>query len=492
MKKVIVIGAGLGGLATAALLAKDGYDVEIYEKNTKVGGRANILKKDNFIFDMGPSWYMMPEVFDRFFKLFGKKTSDYYKLLRLNPRYRIFYGKNNFIDLKDNIDDNVSLFDSIEKGSGKKLLNYLDISKKLYNLSTNSLVYNNIKSPLTLLSKNILTTGIKILKTANIFQNFDAFVNSYVKDEKLKKVIEFPSVFLGCSPYNQPAFYGLINHADFDLGIWYPQGGIYELSKALEKLCKEYKVKINTNSEITKINIKDGRIKSINLGKKEIRADIVISNSDYHHTQVDLLENEFQTYNKKYWEKRTKAISAYMIYLGVKGKIDNLKHHNFFFGTDWPKGFHEVFEKPQWQTDPSYYVSCTSKIDSTVAPEGYENLFFLVPMAPGLDDNTKARESYFVKIIKHFEDTIGEKIDNRIVSKTIFSQRDFTDMFNAYQGTALGLAHTLDQSLFMRPRIVDKKVKGLYYVGQYTQPGIGMPLVIISAQIVEKEVLTNE
>jgi phytoene desaturase len=485
-KRVVIIGAGLGGLATAALLAKDGHDVRVLEKNERPGGRANFFEEKGFGFDMGPSWYMMPEVFERFFGLFGKKVSDYLTLVKLDPRYRIYYEQGESLDIHDNINQNYELFERIEPGSAAKLKEFLQISKRLYQQATEKLVYNHIEIPGSLGNWGLIKEALPMLMTTNLLQSLDGLVSKYIKDERLKKILEFPAVFLGASPYNMPAFYSLINHADFELKIWYPLGGMHELAKALARLAEEMGATIECEREVTKVVTKAGKVVGVKLGDEMIEAEVVIGNADYHHVETSLLEEKDQSYPEAYWQSRTLAISAYMLYLGVNKKLEGLQHHTFFFGSNWKRGFDEVYTHPQWQTDPSYYVCCPSMVDKSVAPKNQENLFFLVPMAAGLTDDDETREAYFEKIMKHFETAIGQDVRSHIVVKRIFSQRDFTSMFHAYKGTALGLAHTIPQSLFGRPSMKSKKVGNLYYVGQYTQPGIGMPLVIISAEVLTK------
>lgn len=484
-KKVIIIGAGIGGLATAALLGKAGYDVTILEKNRIPGGRATQWKTKGFTFDMGPSWYLMPDVFENYFALFGKKPEDLFKLTRLDPHYRVYFGKKDYVDIVKNLETNLAYFESIEPGSREKLKKFLDNAEYQYNAAIKHILYKNFTKVTDFFTADIAKEGRKL----NVFQNLDKYISTYIKDKKLKQILEYTIVFLGGSPRNTPAFYSIMSHIDFKMGVFYPQKGIFSVIEALISLAKQHGVKIRVHTAVTKIKVMNGKAVGVYVGKKLIPADIVVSNADYPFTEMKLLSNEWQTYKKQYWEKKTLAPSSFNMYLGVKGKLKNLKHHTLSFANDWEKHFDDIFSHPSWPQKPSYYLCCPSKTDATVAPDGYENVFILVPVAPGLADTDKIREKYAAKVIADIEELIGEKFADRIVVKRIYSQRDYSKDYNSYKGSALGLAHTLLQTAIFRPQNRSKKVKNLYYVGQVTQPGIGMPMCLISAQLVSERII---
>jgi 1-hydroxy-2-isopentenylcarotenoid 3,4-desaturase len=483
-KHVLIIGGGIGGLATAALLGKQGYKVTVLEKNEAIGGRASVWKSKGFTFDLGPSWYLMPDVFEKYFALFGRKPNELFQLHHLDPHYRVYFGKKDFVDIKKSISKNLDLFDSLEPGVSERIKTYLTTAETQYNAAIKYILYNNYSSIKDFLSHDLAREGRKL----NIFENLDHYVSRFTTSERVKQILEYTIVFLGGSPKNTPAFYSIMSHIDFKLGVFYPMGGVYQIVKALEKLCRENGVIIKTNQEVTEIVV-DGKVaKQVKTINATYDADIVISNADYPFTETMLLPKEARTYPESYWQKKTIAPSAFLIYLGVKGKIKNLKHHNLFFANNWEEHFEQIFKDPQWPEKPSYYVCSPSKTDPSVAPKDDENLFVLVPVPAGIEDTDAIRKSYADKILSHLEGLLDENFVDRIVVKKVFSQRDFIERYNAYKGTALGLAHTLTQTALFRPRMRSKKVQNLFYVGQYTQPGIGMPMCMISAEIIAKEI----
>ncbi len=483
-KKVIVIGSGFGGLCSAALLAKEGYDVTVLEKNPHMGGRAMTFDAKGFRFDMGPSWYLMPGVFENFFKLFGKNISDYVKLKPLDPMYRIFFSPDEHIDIVRDLNKNLATFEKMEKGASKSIQAYLDNAEIQYDIAIKHFLYTEFRSFLDFIKPEFFTLGGKV----NAFKNLDAHISEYTNDDRLKKILGYTMVFLGGAPSNTPALYSLMSHVDYNLGVFYPEGGFGALTEAYVKLGKEYGVTYKTSTPVEEIVVKDGIAQGVKTKKGFIKADIVLSNADYHHTETALLSKEYRSYSPKYWESRTMAPSAFIIHLGIKGKIKNLKHHNLMLTHDWQKHFDEIFDDPQWPNKPSYYVCCPSKSDRSVAPEGSDVLFILVPVASGLKDTEAVRRKYYDKVMKDLELHTGESLNDRIVYERIYAHTNFTADYNAFKGTALGLAHTMRQTAILRPRSKSKKVKNMYFVGQYTQPGIGVPIVVISAQLVAERI----
>lgn len=478
-KKIVVIGAGFGGLAAAALLAKDGHKVTIIEKNEMVGGRARIWREAGFSFDMGPSWYLMPDAFETYFANFGKKPEDLYKLIRLDPSYRIFFGPGDKLDISSDLQKNIALFESLEPGAGEKLVEYLEQAKYQYDVSMKQFLYKNFTSIFDFFNKRMLTEGRKL----HVFENLDAFTKRFFKSERLRKILQYSMVFLGGAPSNTPALYSVINHADFNLGVWYPEGGFNAVAVAMQKLAESYGAKFIFNTPVTKINVVDGVAISVSTDAEEYEADVVVGNGDYHHIETSLLPKSSQSYSSRYWNNRTVAPSAFIIYLGLNKKLNSLSHHNLVLSNDWTKHFNAIFDKPSWPDEPSYYVCAPSQTDSTTAPAGKENLFVLVPIASDLPETPEFREEFAQKIISHFEKETGESIAPHIEVKRIFTGEDFAKDYNAFKGTALGLSHTLWQTAMMRPRMKSKKVKNLYYSGQFTQPGIGVPMTLISGQL---------
>jgi phytoene desaturase len=491
-KNIVIIGSGFGGLAASALLSKQGHNVTLLEKNDSHGGRARVWKSKGFTFDMGPSWYLMPDVFEKFYHELGTSPDKELKLKLLSPSYRIFFGKNkdkNGQDVNKIVDVDsgkrgYDLFDTLEKDGTLKLKKYLKQSEYQYNIAMDGFIYKEYNSIFDMISYKTMVEGSKL----KVFDNMDKFTRRFFDSDEARKILEYNLVFLGGDPKNTPALYSIMAHIDFNMGVWYPIGGLGEVTTSIMNIAKNNGAKFVFNSPVNKILVEDGKVKGVSVkkGNKNIiyDADIVISNADYQFTETKLLEDKYVSYPQKFWDKKIVAPSAFIVYLGLNKKIKNLKHHNLFLENDWMKHFREIFENPTWPENPSYYICCPSKTDSTVAPKGCENMFILVPVASGIVDNDKVRKTYFNKTISHVEKLLGEKISKNILVKRIFSLNDFKNDYNAFKGTALGISHTLLQTGYFRPHQRSKKVKNLFYVGQYTHPGIGMPMAIISSQIV--------
>ncbi len=486
MKKnrLIVIGAGFGGLSAAALLARDGFKVTLLEKNEQTGGRARVWKKDGFVFDMGPSWYLMPEVFENYFNLFGKKPDDYYRLKRLDPNYRAFFGADKVVDVPAQRGEIDKLFDRLTPDGSKKLKEYLDVAQYQYNIAMQEFMYREYKTIFDFFNLKVITKGTRL----KIFESFDKFARRYFEDADIRKILEYTVVFLGGSPNNTPGLYSIMSHVDFDLGVWYPCGGIGQLARAFTKLAEEQGVDILLNQDVKKIRVAQGNATHVVTDKGQFEADIVLVNADYQFAETTLLESDQRTYDQRYWDKKKMGPSAFLIYLGLNKKIAGLLHHNLYLDPSWDEHFRSIFDEPEWPESPSYYVSCPSKTDRTVAPEGCENLFVLVPVAPGLHDNESIREKYFKKTLTHLEKLIGEPICDHIVVQRTYAHNDFKSDYNAFKGTALGMSHTLMQTAIFRPAHQSKKVANLFYTGSYNHPGIGVPMVMISSQIVRNEI----
>lgn len=475
-KTITIIGSGFSALAAACYLAQQGNSVTIYEKNATIGGRARQFKKDGFTFDMGPSWYWMPDVFERFFQDFNKKPSDYYELIKLNPAYRVYFGINDFISIYDNLEAIKATFESIEKGSGQKLETFINQAKSNYDIAIKELVYRPGVSPLELITKETA------LKLNQFFGNVSNDIRKKFKNEKLIQILEFPVLFLGAKPTKTPSFYNFMNYADFGLGTWHPKTGMFDVIRGIEKLALELGVSIKTNSSIEKIIVEDKTATGIVINGEIIKADIVLSGADYQHTET-LLEKEYRMYSDKYWESRIFAPSSLLFFIGFDKKIENISHHALFFDTDFNQHAIDIYDNPKWPESPLFYANFPSKTDLTAAPEGMESGFFLIPLAPGIEDNEELREQYFEKIITRFEEITQQKIKNNIIFKKSFCKNDFVADYNAYKGNAYGMANTLLQTAFLRPKLKSKKVRNLYFTGQLTVPGPGVPPALISGKL---------
>ena len=491
MKNIVVIGSGFAGLSTACFLAKAGFAVTVVEKQATPGGRARQLIQDGFMFDIGPSWYWMPDVFERFFNEFQKKVSDYYSLDRLDPSYRI-YWQDGEMNVPANYNELKNLFESIEQGSGVQLDKFLAEANYKYQVGINKLVHKPGQSITEFLDWDVIKGVFKL----DVFTNMKKHVGKYFKNPKLQQLMEFPVLFLGALPQNTPALYSLMNYADIKLGTWYPQGGMYKIVEGMYSLANELGVKFEFNSDVQQIDVVDGKAKSITYNQTNqqlpitVSADVVISAADYHFTETKLLPEKSRTYSNEYWNKRTMAPSCLLYYIGVNKKLKNILHHTLFFDTDFGVHGKEIYDSPAWPTDPLFYVSATSVTDKTTAPIGSENLFFLIPVASGLQGDTEElRDKYFDKIVKRFEEKIGEKIIDNIIYKKSYSVSNFVHDYNSFRGNAYGLANTLMQTAVLKPSCKSKKVINLFYTGQLTVPGPGVPPSLISGEVVAKEVI---
>jgi phytoene desaturase len=483
-KNIVIIGSGFSALSASCYLAKLGHEVSVYEKNDSIGGRARQLKIDGFTFDMGPSWYWMPDVFDRFFADFGKKTTDYYELIKLSPAYRVYYGINDFISIADNLDEIVAKFEEIETGSGKKLHEFISDAKNNYDIAIKDLVYRPGVSPLELI------TTKTALKIGQFLSNISKDVRKKFKNQRLIQILEFPVLFLGAKPSDTPSFYSFMNYADFGMGTWHPKTGMFDVVRAMESLAIELGVKFYVNSNIEKINIDNNTATSIVINGEKINSDVILSGADYHHTET-LLDEKYRQYPEKYWESRVFAPSSLLFYVGFNKKIDNISHHALFFDVDFNQHAKDIYDEPKWPDEPLFYANFPSKTDESAAPVGMESGFFLVPLAPGIHDSEELREQYFEKIIDRFESLTQQEIRKSIIFKKSFCKNDFVSEYNSYKGNAYGMANTLFQTAFLRPKLKSKKVKNLYFTGQLTVPGPGVPPALISGKLVSQLIEKN-
>ncbi len=484
-KKVIVIGSGFAGLSAASFMAKAGWQVTVIEKHNQPGGRARQLKAEGFTFDMGPSWYWMPDVFERYFQQFGKKLSDYYQLYRLDPSYRI-YWEDEPMDIPASYQALQNLFNTIEPGSGEQLDKFLQEAAYKYEVGINKLVHKPGQSLTEFLDLDLITGIFKL----DVFNSIKSHVAKHFSNPKLKQLLEFPVLFLGALPENTPALYSLMNYADIKGGTWFPEGGIYSIVNAMYTLAVELGVEFKLNENVEEIIIQNGYAKKVRTANQIFEADVVIGGADYHHIETQLLPKAYRSYTDEYWDKRVMAPSCLLYYVGLNKKLKNVLHHSLFFDTSFEVHGKEIYTTKEWPTNPLFYVSVTSVTDKTVAPEGCENLFFLIPAATGLQGDTEAlRDQYFNMIVQRMEDKIGESILPHIIYKKSYAHSDFINDYNAFKGNAYGLANTLLQTSILKPACKSKKVENLFFTGQLTVPGPGVPPSLISGEVVAKEIM---
>ncbi|RTE51673.1 phytoene desaturase [Arenibacter aquaticus] len=477
-KKVIIIGSGFSSLSASCYLAKMGYEVHIYEKNQTVGGRARQFTKDGFTFDMGPSWYWMPDIFERFFNDFEKRVSDFYQLDKLDPAYKIFFT-DDVITIGDCMDKICDEFERIEQGSSKPLRKFIAKAQDNYRIAIHKIVLRPGVSPLELVSRDT------IVRLDQFFKSISHEVRKKFKNQKLISTLEFPVLFLGAKPSKTPSFYSFMNFADFGLGTWHPKGGMYQVIMAMKNLALELGVSINTQQNVTKIEVDKGKATGITIGETTIAADIVLSGADYHHSET-LLDTEYRQYSEAYWDKKTFAPSSLLFYVGFNKKLKNVSHHNLFFDTSFEQHAQDIYDRPQWPENPLFYANFPSITDASMAPDGCETGFFLIPIAPNLKDTSELRDQYFHIITKRFEKLTKQKVENAILFKEDFCVRDFIEQYNSYKGNAYGMANTLLQTAFLRPKLKSKKVDNLYFTGQLTVPGPGVPPALISGKLVSE------
>ncbi len=486
-KKVIVIGSGFSGLSSACHLSSRGYDVTVIEKNQVAGGRARKFEAEGFTFDMGPSWYWMPEVFESFFSKFGKKVEDYYDLVRLDPSYTIRFSQDHNMEVPATLEGLKAMFEKYEPGSGVKLDKFLKEAAYKYEVGMKEFVFKPGLSLMEFADFRVF----KSLFRLQMFSSMSDHVDGLFKNKYLRELLKFPVLFLGATPEKTPAMYSLMNHADLALGTWYPMGGMHKIIEGMVALAEELGVKFLLGEEVKQIVVPNGHVSEIITDKGTHKADILVGAADYHHIEQHLLEKGKRRYSESYWDKRTMAPSSLLFYLGVNKKIEGLHHHNLFFDTDFKQHAVDIYEQPAWPEEPLFYVCAPSVTDASVAPEGCENLFVLVPLAPGLEDTEEMREKYFHIIMDRFETLMGENIRDHILYRRDFAHKDFEKDYHAYKGNAYGLANTLKQTAILKPSIKSKKISNLFYTGQLTTPGPGVPPSLISGEVVAN-VITNQ
>lgn len=484
-KHAVVIGAGFAGLAAASTLAQAGWRVTLLEKNEGPGGRARVFRAQGFTFDMGPSWYWMPDVFEKYFARFGKKVSDYYELVRLDPSYQVIFKGPEAVDIPAKMSELRALFERYEPGSAARLDEFLRQAAYKYEVGINRLVYAPSRSVLEFADPRLLVDMLRM----DVLQSMHKHVRRFFKDPRLLELVEFPILFLGAVSENTPALYSLMNYADLALGTWYPLGGMHKIVEGMVQLAQELGVEMHYNKEVTEIIVENGRSTGVRTAAGVVAADAVVAGADYHHIEQEVLAPPYRHYDEEYWNGRTMAPSSLLFYLGVSRKLDKLRHHNLFFDEDLTQHAREIYARPQWPSRPLFYASVPSKTDPTVAPAGQENLFLLIPVAPGLDDTEATRERYYEQLMDRLERHCGHPIRDAVVFKRSYAHRDFQADYHSYKGNAYGLANTLRQTAILKPTLKSRKISNLYFTGQLTVPGPGVPPSLISGQVVAGEVL---
>lgn len=486
MAKVAVIGAGFSGISAASYLGANGYEVHVFEKNSIPGGRARqMTTPEGYVFDMGPSWYWMPNVFEKYFADFGYKVSDLYELQLLNPSFEVIFKNNEKLSIPEDYERLRLLFESIEKGSAVQLDKFMEEAQYKYEQGMDKLVYMPGVSISEFVDLDLISGALKL----QVFSSFSKHVRKFFKNPKLIALMEFPVLFLGAMPQDTPALYSLMNYAGLKLGTWYPDGGFGTVVRAMIKVAEKNGVKFHFDAPVERIITEGEQVKSLKVSGVDHQFDAIVAAADYHHVEKNLLEEKFRNYSEKYWEKKTFAPSCLIYYLGFSERIPELEHHTLFFDEDLYEHSVEIYKEPEWPKKPLFYVCCPSRTDKTVAPSGHENVFLLMPLAPGLNDSQEIREKFFEIMMYRLEKQIGRRIRNVIDYKQSYCVSDFIEDYNSYKGNAYGLANTLQQTAILKPKIRNKKLCNLFYAGQLTVPGPGVPPSLISGKIAAEQLM---
>jgi phytoene desaturase len=480
--QAIVIGSGFSGLAAACTLAAEGYRVRVLEKNSDTGGRARAFRTDGFVFDMGPSWYWMPEVFEQFFARFGRKVSDYYELERLDPSYRVFF-EGHEVDIPAGKEALKAVLEKMEPGAGAQLDLFLAEARVKYETGMGEFVWKPSLSVMEFADLRLLRESFRL----QLFSNMSAHIRKYFKNPEIIQLLEFPVLFLGAKPERTPALYSMMNYADIELGTWYPKGGMYRIAEGMARLARELGVEITTSCAVESIEVQNGKANAVIAGGQRIPAEVIVGAADYHHIESRLIPEKYRTYSDSYWESRVMSPSSLLFYLGVNKKVSGLLHHNLFFDEAFGPHASEIYDNPKWPSRPLFYVCCNSKTDPEAAPEGMENLFILIPVAPGMSSSEQDRSAYLDMVLERLEKRTGESIRPHIIYQRSFAHEEFISEYNSFKGNAYGLANTLLQTAFLKPRMKSRKIRNLFFAGQLTVPGPGVPPSIISGQLAGTE-----
>ncbi len=485
--KVGIIGSGFSSLAAAACLAKEGFDVTVFEKNSEIGGRCRKFESDGFVFDIGPSWYWMPEVFEKFYNVFGKSSSDFYDLKRLNPSYKVIFGTDDTVDIPADYNDLRNLFENLEQGSAKNLDTFLGDAEYKYNVGMTEFVWKPGHNIMEFADLRVVKSLFKLQMLSSISKQIDKLF----KNEKIRNILKFPVLFLGATPEKTPALYSLMNYADLKLGTWYPMGGMYKITEAFMNIGKSQGVKFMANNNVISIECKGRQAHSLTTSSGTYELDYIVAGADYHYVDQKLLPERYKNYTASYWDDRVMAPSSLLFYIGLNTRLNGVQHHNLYFDKDFSIHANEIYTDPKWPSQPLFYMCCPSVTDNTVAPEGCENVFLLMPLAPNIEDNEEIREKYFNIMLDRLSTVSGLNLGPHIIYKKSFCVNDFVSEYNSFKGNAYGLANTLTQTAFLKPKLKNKNLDNLYYTGQLTTPGPGVPPSIISGQVVAKEIIKS-
>ncbi|NJB87544.1 phytoene desaturase [Lewinella marina] len=487
--QVTIVGAGFAGLSAAAHLGSRGYRVRILEKNAGLGGRARQFSEQGFTFDMGPSWYWMPEVFEQFFQNFGHSAADYYELVRLDPSYEVVFGAEDRVEVPATTAELFALFERLEPGSSANLRKFLDEAEYKYRVGINEFVQKPGHSILDFADRRVFQSVFRL----QMLTDMATYVRRLFKHPQLIQLLEFPVLFLGATPANTPALYSLMNYADLQLGTWYPLGGMHRIIEGMAAVAREQGAEILTSQPVASVQTTDGEVRSVTTADGTVYpTDILLCAADYHHFEQEVLDPADRVYSEDYWRNRTMAPSSLLFYVGLDRKVPGLHHHTLFFDADFNRHAHDIYEEPKWPEDPLFYVCAPSVTDPGVAPPGCENMFFLLPLAPDLDDNPERREHYWNLMCDRLSQRIGFDIRPHVVYRRGYAHREFREDYNAYRGNAYGLANTLRQTAFLKPKLRSRKLKNLWYAGQLTTPGPGMPPSIISGEVAARDIFSAQ
>jgi phytoene desaturase len=506
-QRVVVIGGGIAGLATAALLASRGHSVDLFEKNAELGGRVGSFERDGFRFDTGASWYLMPEVFEHFFSLLGTTTDEELDLSVLDPSYRVFFeGHDDPVDIRPDREHNRALFESLEPGAGARFDAYLSSAEETYDVALRRFLYSNFDSPSTFLHPDVVRRTPQLGKL--LTRSLGSHIAARFSDNRLRQLLGYPAVFLGSSPSRAPSMYHLMSRLDLGDRVLYPQGGFTRLIQVIAALAERHGARLHTDATVTGVltggGSRGGRphVTGVGLesadGGRTVPADVVVGAADLHHLETALLPSSLQTHPQQVWRRRSPGPGAVLVMLGVEGRLPQLPHHSLFFTSDWDRNFGDIFGRDARVPDPaSIYVCKPSESDPTVAPDGCENLFVLVPVPADVAIGAGGDDGHGSEAVERAADAAIDLVAawagvpdlrDRVRVRHTIGPEDFARRYNSWRGGALGLEHTLRQSAFFRPSNVSSKVDGLLYAGANTVPGVGLPMCLISAELVLKRV----
>ncbi len=485
MSEIIVIGAGFSGLAAACHLAKSGAKVHVLERHDQPGGRARTWEQDGYRFDLGPSWYWMPDLFERFFGEFGHQVDDLYELKRLDPSYRVVWPEGDVSDVPAGLDALRAWFESREPGAGAQLDRFIKETEYIYKSAYKDYLFRPSLSLFEFVDPRLVVELFRL----RMLRSMANYARSFFDDPRLARLVEWPVLFLGASAKETSAMYSLMSYADMALGTWYPMGGMHRIIEGMVRVATDLGAELHLGERVRRITVERGRATGVETDSGTWQADAVLASADYHHVETQLLDRRHRQYDDRYWDKRTMSPSSLLYYLGIESHLGDCSHHTLFFDEDLDTHMDQVYQRPEWPEKPLFYACAPSVTDPSVAPEGCSNVFLLVPLAPGLDDSDAARARVFDTVMARLEAHVGRPLRERIVIQRSYAMRDFVADYGAFKGNAYGMANTLRQTGPFKPRLRSSKVRGLYFAGQLTVPGPGMPPSLVSGELSAKLLL---